>query len=427
MLLNVFKAVKSILRRNFALHPTPNFIVMNKMHLIFYLFGIVLLTPVQAQFVNEDLPEELQLDAKDTTIVEFSLVSLGFNIIMDTGKQFKSFPGSSDEWHIVPYPSRLSYGKYFRNGLGLEGILALNRFMEGKLVEGQPLTADRSYFSIDSRLSYNLDRLFKRSGWFDPYVGTGLGYTSVEGSGGATINGVIGFRTWISDQWGIDLNTTGKWSLGDAISNHIQYGAGVAYRFDIEKDLTREGKDKLVHIQQYLAEEQRKLEEAAAQEKAREEARLEAERLAREEEEARLAAIAAREKSERDLNDAIAKKLEDAGFAYYNFDSSYLTQGAKDVLDQVVEFMTEYPTVTIKLTAHADSRGAVDYNQWLSDRRAKRALDYLVERGIAAERVIAEGKGETELRNDCKDGVPCPEDKHSENRRSQFIVFSFEK
>ena len=394
---------------------------------------LVLLVPVclsvgmlSAQFDNESLPDSLQLTVQDTMILKSDMVGLGFNMIMDTGEQLNNFPGSSEDWHAVPYPSRVSYGHIFKSGLGLEAIAAYNRFMEGKVVEGVVLTEDQSYFSLDSRISYNLERIFGDTGWFDPYIGTGLGYTSIDGDGGATVNGVLGFRTWLSDRWGLDFNSTGKWALGDGATNHMQHAAGVVYRFNIEKGLNKQGEEKMALIRAHLAEEQRKA-EAIAEAKRAEEERLRAEQLKREQEEAaRLAAEEERKQSEATLKESIRKRLEDAGFAYYNFDSSYLTQGAKEVLDEVAAFLTEYQDVTIKLTAHADSRGTEKYNQWLSERRAKRALDYLISKGVDEGRIFAEGKGEEELRNDCEDGVPCPEDKHRENRRSQFIVFSFD-
>ncbi|MDH3698247.1 MAG: OmpA family protein [Flavobacteriaceae bacterium] len=381
---------------------------------------------ITAQTINDKLPEELQLTAKDTMIARSNMVGLGLNIIMDTGKRLNNFPGKSEEWHMVPYPSRVSFGRNFRSGLSLEGIATVNKFMEGKLVEQVVLTEDRSFFSVDSRLSYNINRLFGRTGWFDPYVGAGLGYTSIEGDGQGTYNGVVGIRTWLSERWGIDVNTSGKWSMGDGITNYMQHAAGVVYQFNIEKELNKEGKDKLRLIEEYLREQKRLQDSITAAQLAEEEARRLAERLEREKEAAELAAAEkAKEEAERKLKDTIRKKLEDAGFAYFGFDSSYLTSGAKEVLDLVADFLTEYPKVNIKITAHADSRGTEEYNQWLSDRRAERTLKYLFDKGISAERINAEGKGETELRNDCEDGVPCPETKHSENRRSQFIVLEF--
>jgi len=399
---------------------------MLKKYLIGLLTMCVFTIPLSAQIDNENLPEELQLTAKDTTIVTSNMVGLGWNIIMDTGDRLRTFPGSSEDWHLLPYPSRISFGRNFRSGLSLEGIASVNKFMEGKMVEDMILTEDLPYFSVDSRLSYNLNRLFDRVGWFDPYVGAGLGYTSIDGSGQGTYNGVLGFRTWLSERWGIDINSTGKWSMGDGVTNHIQHAAGVVYQFNIEKDLTKKGKEKLRLIEAYLQEQKRLQDSIAAAQLAEEEARRLAEQLEREREAAELAAAEkAKQEAEQKLKETIRQKLDDAGFAYFGFDSSYLTPGAKEVLDLVADFLNEYPDVDIKITAHADSRGTEKYNQWLSDRRAERTLKYLLDKGIAAERISSEGKGETELRNDCGDGIPCPEDKHSENRRSQFIVLEF--
>ena len=399
---------------------------MRRNYLVGLLAACFALLNLSAQDRNKELPDSLRLTSRDSMIVSSNLVGLGFNMIMDTGQRLRVFPGDSDDWHYLPYPSRISFGRNFSGGFGLEGIATVNRFEEGKMVEGTVLTEDRSYFAIDSRLSYNLNRLFDRSGWFDPYVGIGLGYTSIEGTGQGTYNGVIGLRTWLSERWGIDLNSSGKWSMGDDITNHIQHAAGVVYRFSIEKELTKKGQEKLHQIEEYLAEVKRIEDSIAAAKQAEEEARLLAERLQREKEAAeRLAAEKARAEAEEKLKNTIKQKLEDAGFAYFGFDSSYLTSSAKEVLDLVASFMNEYPEVTVKVTAHADSRGTMEYNQWLSERRVKRTLDYLLSKNISSERILAEGKGETELRNECADGVKCPEEKHRENRRSQFLVFEF--
>lgn len=401
---------------------------MQKNYTLFMLIFVTAFGALTAQqYNNDELPEELKLTRQDSTIISSNMVGLGWNMIMDSGERLNNFPGSSEDRHMVPYPSRVSFGRNFSSGLSLEGIAAVNKFREGKVVENIVLTEDRSYFSIDSRLSYNINRLFGRTGWFDPYVGVGLGYTTVEGEGNGTYNGVIGFRSWLSERWGIDINSSGKWSMGDGlVTNHMQHAAGVVYQFNIKKGWSKKGLDKIRNIEEYLREQKRLQDSIASAQLAEEEARRLAEQLEREKEAAELAAVEkAREEAERQLKETIQKKLEDAGFAYFGFDSSYLTSGAKEVLDLVSDFMNEYPSVAIKITAHADSRGTEKYNQWLSDRRAERSLKYLMDKGISAERINAEGKGETELRNDCRDGVPCPEEKHSENRRSQFLVLKF--
>src|SRR5690606_13415914 len=109
------------------------------------------------------------------------------------------FTTMKDQWNIVPYPSRINIGRYFRNGLGLEAIAAYNRYKEGYKVDGQINPEVKDYFSMDARLSYDLNKLVGETGWFDPYVGAGVGYTDANDVGRGTYNAVFGFRTWFSD------------------------------------------------------------------------------------------------------------------------------------------------------------------------------------------------------------------------------------
>ena len=76
----------------------------------------------------------------------------------------------------------------------------------------------------------------------------------------------------------------------------------------------------------------------------------------------------------------------------------------------------------IELGAHTDSRGAEDYNLQLSLRRAESAKEFLIQRGIAHERVKAIGYGEALPRNRCADGVDCSEEEHQHNRRTEVKI-----
>ena len=77
----------------------------------------------------------------------------------------------------------------------------------------------------------------------------------------------------------------------------------------------------------------------------------------------------------------------------FEFDSYEITQEAKFGLDQVVEWMNRYPKVTAKVDGHTDNIGTEAYNQTLSENRAKAIVDYLVSKGIAANRLSYEGHG----------------------------------
>lgn len=108
----------------------------------------------------------------------------------------------------------------------------------------------------------------------------------------------------------------------------------------------------------------------------------------------------------------------------FPFDSSYLTKEGKAELDRLVDILNKYPTWKIAIRSHTDIRGDDNYNEWLSDRRAKRTYDYLISKNIAVDRLVShEGFGERILRNEkCTTDEACTEEEHQENRRSEFVI-----
>ena len=93
-------------------------------------------------------------------------------------------------------------------------------------------------------------------------------------------------------------------------------------------------------------------------------------------------------------------------------------------LDKLVATMRKYPSLQIEIGSHTDSQGDAQFNQYLSERRAKAALNYLASKGISRNRLSARGYGESQLINQCKDGVLCTEEEHERNRRTELKVLS---
>ncbi len=107
---------------------------------------------------------------------------------------------------------------------------------------------------------------------------------------------------------------------------------------------------------------------------------------------------------------------------YFDFDKSYIRPDASIELAKVIEVMNQYPQMKIEVKSHTDSHGDDAYNMQLSDRRAKSTIAYMIEKGIASDRLTGKGFGETELVNDCGNGSDCSKDQHQLNRRSEFII-----
>src|SRR5690625_6420977 len=93
---------------------------------------------------------------------------------------------------------------------------------------------------------------------------------------------------------------------------------------------------------------------------------------------------------------------------------------AEKDLDYLYELLTRFPDMVIELSSHTDSRGNDAYNLDLSQRRANAAKEYLVDRGIDSDRIVAVGYGEKRILNHCTNGVNCTEEEHQINRRTEL-------
>ena len=79
---------------------------------------------------------------------------------------------------------------------------------------------------------------------------------------------------------------------------------------------------------------------------------------------------------------------------FYAFDKATLLPESKNALDSLILMLNENPNITIELYAHTDYRGAEAYNKKLSQKRAESVVKYLINHGIAADRLTAVGYGE---------------------------------
>jgi len=80
---------------------------------------------------------------------------------------------------------------------------------------------------------------------------------------------------------------------------------------------------------------------------------------------------------------------------FYEFNKATLTPESTSELDKLVLLMNENPNITIELSSHCDYRGNDDYNEKLSQKRAESVVNYLIEHGIAEDRMTAVGYGES--------------------------------
>ena len=103
--------------------------------------------------------------------------------------------------------------------------------------------------------------------------------------------------------------------------------------------------------------------------------------------------------------------------------SSTLSDASRSALRKLAESLNQNPDTDIKIVGHTDNTGNVDYNQTLSEKRAKSVFDYLmVDQGVSSKRMEFEGKGihEPIADNSTVEGRAL-------NRRVEIIILPSEK
>jgi len=107
---------------------------------------------------------------------------------------------------------------------------------------------------------------------------------------------------------------------------------------------------------------------------------------------------------------------------YYDYGKCNIRPDASRELDKLAIMLKRYKGMRVEIRSHTDSRATTEFNQKVSEGRSQAVKKYLVKRGISGSRLEASGYGESQLLNECADGVECTEEQHSANRRTEFKV-----
>lgn len=134
------------------------------------------------------------------------------------------------------------------------------------------------------------------------------------------------------------------------------------------------------------------------------------------------------------LDIVLEKMTEQATYrlsnVYYKYNDYTLLPEAKATLDTLYELLQENPELVIEISSHTDSRGSMEYNLTLSEKRAQSCVNYLISKGIAPSRLIARGYGATRPLQNCDHDITCGQTEkedcacHQLNRRTEFKIIS---
>ena len=102
---------------------------------------------------------------------------------------------------------------------------------------------------------------------------------------------------------------------------------------------------------------------------------------------------------------------------YFNFDSSDLSEESRGLLSKNADYLSKQSSVKVRIEGNCDERGSDDYNMALGERRAKAAKDYLVNLGIASDRLTTISYGEEKPVDPGHDEAAW-----AKNRRDEFVI-----
>ena len=104
---------------------------------------------------------------------------------------------------------------------------------------------------------------------------------------------------------------------------------------------------------------------------------------------------------------------------FFDYDKALLLQQSYNELQGLLETLSRYPSMKIEIRGHTDGHGSIDYNQRLSENRAKAVVDYLVSKGIDPRRLQYMGFGKSQPID-----TNATEEGRARNRRVEFYIIS---
>ena len=179
-------------------------------------------------------------DENNKWAIGFGVNAVDVRTPHDFGPFLKDWGGPKD-LNILPAVTKLSVARYLGAGFSLELDGSINKIKKGF----NAVEEDESFWGANLQAKYALRRLFTtESGWFDPYLKLGGGYTGYKGTfsdkdGGAKLLAGGGVNFWFTEHLGLNLQTGYHHGFQKDGTDYFQHSAGIVIKFgakDTDKD-----------------------------------------------------------------------------------------------------------------------------------------------------------------------------------------------
>ncbi len=411
-------------------------------HLNKLFVAVLMAMGLNAQAQDENNPWAISFGA--------NAVDTRFGQASTFGDMFSEYFNAKDNWNILPSVSYLNVSRHVGSDFSFGITGSVNKI--DKLVTRQSGTSeyvvtnpgDLSYYAVDGQIKYSFLNLIGTK-WFDPYLHLGGGYTWIDDKGNGTVNGGLGVTFWFVENIGLTLQSTYKHTFEDEVDanvpRHLQHFAGLTFKFGV-KDTDKDGiydKDDLCPetpgLKQFqgcpdtdgdgipdkddacpevagpknlqgcpdtdgdgIADKDDKCPEVAGPRENQGcpwpdtdgDGVLDKDDLCPE------VKGTAANRGCPEVTEEVMKKLNEyARTILFNSGKATFKEETMPVLRNMERIFKEYPQARFSIEGHTDSDGSNALNQTLSENRAAAVRNFLIENGIAADRLISTGFGET--------------------------------
>jgi len=393
------------------------------------------------------------------------------NNVPGLGSNFDEFFNAGDHYNTLPSLSKITVSKYLADGFSFEAGGTLNKITK----IGDNIADDLSYYGIDGAVKYDLNKVIGDTSWFNPYASVGGGYTWIDKFGTATINGSLGINFWINDNIGLNIETKLKQTFESSIEQHFQHSVGVVIKFggtdtdtdgvydkfdaclsvfglaeyngcpDSDSDGIIDSKDACPNTaglatlngcpdidEDGITDKDDACPNAKGTKANKGCPDTDGDGIVDKDDKCPKTPgkkenngclpLETQKELPNEFVEVREQVLMNVKNIYFDLNSSYLMRESTLELNKIVQIMLKYPKLIVEYGSHTDSRASNKYNLWLSKRRAKRTVDYIISKGISPKRISGKGFGETQLINKCVENVKCSEAEHQENRRTEIII-----
>ena len=352
-------------------------------------------------------------DENNKWSIGFGVNTVDIRTPHDFGKFLKDWGGPSD-LNVLPAITKLSVARYIGAGFSAEVDGSLNKIKKGF----NGVSQDESFWNANLQAKFALRRLFTtESGWFDPYLKLGGGYTSYkseysEKDGGVKLLAGGGINFWFTDHLGLNVQTGYNHGFQKDGTDYFQHSAGIVIKFgakDTDKDGIPDKDDACPDVAgpkefngcpdtdgDGVPDKDDKCPDVAGPAEnggcpwpdTDGDGVLDKDDLCPNEPgpASNNGCPEPNDDDQKRLNQYAKTILFDTGKASIKFESA-------EILNQIINVLKKFPNSRFRIEGHTDSTGNKQKNIELSQNRADAVKIYLIQGGIASDRLESKGYG----------------------------------